>query len=69
MTTEHDTPGARAYAEDVRRKPLDHTGRPRPTWAELDKVARWSWEKNPTPRDWSGLTGVSVSANTLSRTA
>jgi hypothetical protein len=38
-----------AYEEDVRRHPLYHDGTPRKSW---DEVARQSWEKNPTPRDW-----------------
>jgi hypothetical protein len=44
------TPGQLAYEADVAAQPLYHDGAPRPTWADLGKVERWSWERNPTPR-------------------
>lgn len=44
------TPGQIAYEEDVRRCPLYHDGTPRRSWSSLCEVARWSWERNPTPR-------------------
>jgi hypothetical protein len=47
------TPGHAAYLEDCVRKPTYHTGEPRPTWQSLDEWARWSWEREPTPRQWS----------------
>lgn len=51
------TPGQIAYEEDVSRKPFYHpradgTVVPRLPWDQLGAFERWSWEKNPTPRDW-----------------
>jgi hypothetical protein len=46
------TAGQIAYEEDVRRKPNHHDGTSRPAWDQLSDVAQWSWERNPTPRDW-----------------
>ena len=51
------TPGEQAYEEDVARQPrywpcVDGTRLPRRPWAELGAIERWSWEKNPTPRNW-----------------
>lgn len=51
------TPGQQAYEEDVRRQPnyhprVDGTVLPRVPWSELSAIAKWSWEKNPTPREW-----------------
>lgn len=51
------SPGQIAYEEDVRRKPKYHprydgTVLPRVPWGELGAIERWSWEKNPTPRNW-----------------
>ena len=48
------TPGQLAYEADVARRPLYSHGQPRRTWAELCHVARWSWERNPTPR-WDAI--------------
>jgi hypothetical protein len=45
--------GKEAYEADLDRQPLYHDGTPRPGWEELHKAAQWSWERNPTPRDWS----------------
>lgn len=44
------TPGELAYAADVRATPAYHTGEPRPAWADLDRHARQSWERNPSLR-------------------
>lgn len=41
-----------AYDEDVRRCPAYHDGAPRPAWEQLDPIAQWSWERNPTPREY-----------------
>ena len=51
------TPGQKAYEEDVQRKPFYHPRvngavLPRVPWGELSAIAKWSWEKNPTPREW-----------------
>ena len=51
--TRNPTPGEIAYNEDVRRRPTYHTGEPRPAWATLEAYAKQSWERNPTPREWS----------------
>jgi len=42
-----------AYAEDVRRRPTYDGGAPRPAWDDLCDVARESWRRNPTPRNWN----------------
>ena len=44
------TPGQLAYEADCDADPLYPDGSKRKTWAELTDVARWSWEKLPTPR-------------------
>jgi len=49
----NQTPGEIAYIEDVRRRPTYDTGAPRAAWATLDAVVRQSWERDPTPRDWT----------------
>jgi hypothetical protein len=47
------TPGEAAYNEDVRRRPTYDKGAPRPTWAQLDAWVKQSWERDPTPREWT----------------
>lgn len=47
------TAGERAYIEDCRRKPNYHTGEKRHAWAALCAVTRWSWERNPTAREYA----------------
>ena len=44
--------GKQAYEEDVRRMPTYHDGTPRRPWERLDEVTQWSWNRNPTPRNW-----------------
>lgn len=44
------TPGQIAYDADCHARPRYHDGALRKTWAELPEYARWSWERNPTPR-------------------
>ena len=51
--THNPTPGEFAYNEDVRRRPTYDKGAPRPTWAQLDYHAKVSWERDPTPREWT----------------
>jgi len=51
--TRNMTPGELAYNEDVRRQPTYHTGERRPAWAALETYAKQSWERDPTPRDWT----------------
>jgi hypothetical protein len=51
--THNQTPGEIAYNEDVRRRPTYDKGAPRPAWAALETHAKQSWERNPTPRDWT----------------
>jgi hypothetical protein len=48
--TENKTPGQLAYEEDCRRAPWYDDGTLRVKWAQLDPMARESWERNPTPR-------------------
>lgn len=47
MSTSQNTPlrGREAYEADLRLAPNYHGGAPRPTWEQLSKVARWSWER------------------------
>jgi hypothetical protein len=62
------SPGQMAYEEDVRRHPNHDDGTSRPTWDELgdahcagtQTVVKDSWEKNPTPRDYSQPTAVTT---------
>lgn len=44
------TPGQIAYELDVKAMPNYHDGEPRKTWDQLCDVAKWTWERNPTPR-------------------
>lgn len=44
------TLGQLAYEADVAVRPNYDGGKPRPSWQHLDEHARWSWERNPTPR-------------------
>lgn len=37
--------GRKAYDEDCVRRPTYHDGTLRPTWEQLDEVARWSWDR------------------------
>lgn len=53
MKHETITPGHAPYLEDCRRKPTYHTGKLRPLWENLDSPTRWSWEREPTLRQWS----------------
>lgn len=46
------SPGQRAYEVDCQRKPCYHDGNTRRTWASLPEYAQWSWNRNPTPRDY-----------------
>lgn len=62
------TPGQLAYERDLAKVPLypadcgvGFMGTPRPTWDQLSKIARWSWERNPTDRPWVRASGVAVS--------
>ena len=50
MTEHKHTRGQAAYEEDICREPLYHDRTQRKSWADLDEVARWSWERNPTVR-------------------
>ena len=47
------TPGQAAYEEDCRRKPTYPNGGQRIPWERLPDYAQWSWEREPTPRDWA----------------
>jgi hypothetical protein len=62
------TPGQLAYERDLAKVPLypadcgvGFMGTPRPTWDQLSKIARWSWERNPTDRPWVRASGVAGS--------
>jgi hypothetical protein len=45
-------PGQLAYESECAVRPVYHDGTQRRTWDQLCEYARWSWERNPTPR-WS----------------
>lgn len=42
--------GQLAYECELLAKPLYDDGSPRKPWSALCDIAKWSWEKNPTPR-------------------
>lgn len=44
------TAGQLAYEADYKITPTYPDGGKRATWEQLDSVAKWSWERNPTPR-------------------
>jgi hypothetical protein len=46
------TAGQISYETDCQRAPRYHDGTPRKAWGELPEHAKWSWERNPTPRDY-----------------
>lgn len=46
------TPGQAAYEEDCARRPTYPDGAVRRTWCQLSDVVRWSWERQPTPREY-----------------
>lgn len=52
QTNDRPMTACEAYTEDCRRKPYYHTGQRRPKWDDLPDFAKWSWQRNPTPRDW-----------------
>lgn len=47
-----------AYEEDRRRRGMYDNGKPRPAWENLPEIAKWSWRRNPTPRNWSPVPEV-----------
>lgn len=46
------SPAQIAYEADCAACPAYHDGTPRKSWSALSDIARLSWERNPTPRDW-----------------
>jgi hypothetical protein len=46
------SPGQVAYEADCAAMPTYRDGSVRIDWADLPDYAKWSWERNPTPRDW-----------------
>ena len=42
--------GKEAYEVELKARPNYETGSPRPTWDKLSEIAKYSWNKNPTPR-------------------
>lgn len=44
------SPGQIAYETELQAWPFYHDGAPRVAWDQLCAFARWSWERNPTPR-------------------
>lgn len=50
--------GREAYEQDVRGCPLYHDGSPRVGWNQLCEVARYSWDRNPTPRNTQPVPGT-----------
>lgn len=42
--------GQIAYERDLAHQPNYEQGHPRPTWAQLSGLGRYSWERNPTDR-------------------
>ena len=54
------TAGQRAYETELKARPTYDDGTPRRTWGALPEWARWTWERNPTPR-WT-LAALAVAA-------
>ena len=46
------TPGQLAYEQDVANWPLYPDGGARKARDRLGDMAKQSWERNPTPRNW-----------------
>lgn len=46
------TAGQQAYERDVAKAPRYHDGQPRRAWQDIGAIAQWSWERNPTDREW-----------------
>lgn len=51
------SPGQAAYEADCQRKPyyhprVDGTVIARVPWEQLSAIAKWTWERNPSPREW-----------------
>jgi hypothetical protein len=44
------TAGQIAYEQECEVMPRYHDCTHRLSWHELSDIARWSWERNPTPR-------------------
>lgn len=55
------SPGQLAYEEDCRRCPTYHDGAPRRGWDKIGDVARWSWERDPRPREFKHLKRLEAS--------
>lgn len=47
------TPGQIAYEEDCRRSPKYADGTRRKSWDQLPRHCQWSWENDPTPREYA----------------
>lgn len=45
--------GQQAYEMDIQQRPLYHDGTRRNAWDNLCEIARLSWGRNPTPRNWT----------------
>jgi hypothetical protein len=50
QTTNTKSPGQAAYEADCAACPIYHDGGKRPAWEGLSEIARWSWERSPSPR-------------------
>jgi hypothetical protein len=48
--TDRRTPGQTAYEAELLARPCYDNGSQRCSWADLGKLERSTWEKNPTPR-------------------
>lgn len=46
------SPGRAAYEADVAARPAYDDGTPRKGWERLCDAAKWSWERDPRPREW-----------------
>lgn len=52
--------GRLAYEADLVSCPIHEDGTQRPAWDGLSDVARWSWERNPEPREYVRKLGVAL---------
>jgi hypothetical protein len=44
------TLGEKSYNIELLMQPNYYDGKPRPMWENLNSLAKWSWERNPTVR-------------------
>ncbi len=61
--------GREAYEDDVRRCPTYVDGTARDTWEQLSDLARTSWNRDPTPREYRTSAASDLACTTETRDA